>query len=237
MAKKRQATNDGIVLEARVTHLKGNPRRCQAVRKGKQCNNIAREGYEVCFKHGAGSAKREKEGTKKPPGGQIVHGLYAKRYKQTLLELKASGVIDEHYKAHHIEEEIGMSRLAAEKLIGHEPDFMLLLEKLAGIRDNPASDVDDIIEAAKLAWKLQHFYELVIEQLGNVSSMVLKAAQIDNITSTTKARELFVDLLVEFSAIARNHLTYDLHMALAAELQAKFDPMLKDRGKTLVLED
>ncbi len=154
----------------------------------------------------------------------------------TLLELKAQGVIDENYKAHHIDEEIGMSRLAAEKLIGHEPDFMLLLEKLAGLRDDPASDPDDVIEAAKLAWKLQHFYELVIEQLGNVSSMVLKASQIDNLTSTTKARELFVDLLVEFSAIARNHLTYDLHMALAAELQAKFDPMLKDRGKTLVLE-
>ncbi len=37
----------------------------------------ARTGFDVCFKHGAGTRKRQKHGAARPPGRPPLHGLYS----------------------------------------------------------------------------------------------------------------------------------------------------------------
>lgn len=64
-------------------------RRCQARSKstGEQCRQPAVRGYHVCRVHGAGTRKRVREGTRKPPGRPIIHGLYSERQAATLRAL------------------------------------------------------------------------------------------------------------------------------------------------------
>ncbi len=57
--------------------------RCQnwRIRDGemRQCGNSARKGFRVCWKHGAGSAKREREGlAQNPRTASVTHGQNAK---------------------------------------------------------------------------------------------------------------------------------------------------------------
>lgn len=60
----------------------GEAPRCQSPKKGsqppKQCEKPARKGFPVCSSHGAGTAKREREGTRKnPKTAPITSGQYA----------------------------------------------------------------------------------------------------------------------------------------------------------------
>lgn len=79
MAKKRDR-KPPRPLEAKTP--KG-AERCQnwRIRDGEmhQCGNNARKGFRVCWKHGAGSAKREREGlTLNPRTASVTHGKRAK---------------------------------------------------------------------------------------------------------------------------------------------------------------
>ena len=63
-------------------------RRCQArTRQGSQCTQPARSGFEVCWKHGAGSRKREEAKEKRPVGRPPVHGLYSQAGMLSIHEL------------------------------------------------------------------------------------------------------------------------------------------------------
>lgn len=56
--------------------------RCQARcrRRHRQCPRAARDGFRVCWMHGAGSSKREREGRRKNPAlGSLRHGFRARR--------------------------------------------------------------------------------------------------------------------------------------------------------------
>lgn len=77
-------------LEATLTTPNGGTAaRCQAVKRdGSQCGKPARVGYEVCGMHGAGYAKREQEGSRRPPGRPAVHGLYTKSALTSLHDLR-----------------------------------------------------------------------------------------------------------------------------------------------------
>ena len=69
-------------LEAMTTTPSGGlTPRCQEIvkRTGKQCARPARKGFDVCSKHGAGTATQEASGTYTPVGRPSIHGLYSKR--------------------------------------------------------------------------------------------------------------------------------------------------------------
>jgi len=82
------ANNDaGNTLQKAIAA--GRARQCEAKCKstGKQCNRVARNGYNVCQVHGAGSAIREAEGTRKSPGRPVIHGLYSTVLKPDEMDL------------------------------------------------------------------------------------------------------------------------------------------------------
>ncbi len=56
----------------------GRARQCTAMVKGstERCKRAARDGYDVCCVHGAGTAIREANGSRRPPGRPSEHGLY-----------------------------------------------------------------------------------------------------------------------------------------------------------------
>jgi hypothetical protein len=67
----------------------GTAARCQRVKRdGTQCGKPARVGYDVFGTHGAGYGKREREGTRRPPGRPPVHGIYAKTSLTSLQDLR-----------------------------------------------------------------------------------------------------------------------------------------------------
>lgn len=63
-------------------------KKCTAHKKdGSPCGRWAREGYPVCPMHGAGTAKRVKEGKRKDPGtAALKTGLYASKAHEQLKE-------------------------------------------------------------------------------------------------------------------------------------------------------
>jgi hypothetical protein len=63
--------------------------RCQRIKKdGTQCGKAARVGFDVCGTHGAGYGKREREGTRRPPGRPPIHGIYARTTLSSLQDLR-----------------------------------------------------------------------------------------------------------------------------------------------------
>jgi hypothetical protein len=201
-------------------------RRCQArvkneKNKGYQCPQNAVKGKDVCQSHGGGTKKRVLTGSRKPAGAQLKHGFYAKTLKQDIRKLYENGVIDKAYKTHEIDEEIAFSRLATEKMMGLEPDILLCRDLLEQIRTHE-SDKATILEASRLLAKFMDFYPLIYHLLKGTSKIVLTAVKIDNLTATSKARGLFVELLIALREILMDHVSYEVHMAIAEKLQARF---------------
>ena len=48
---------------------------------------MARDGYDVCSVHGAGTAIREEDGTRRPPGRPVEHGLYSQSLSEEEMDL------------------------------------------------------------------------------------------------------------------------------------------------------
>lgn len=67
----------------------GRARQCTAMCKetGEQCKRVARNGYDVCSVHGAGTAIREANGSKRPPGRPVEHGLYSNALSEEEMDL------------------------------------------------------------------------------------------------------------------------------------------------------
>jgi len=67
----------------------GRAKQCTAMCKatGERCNRVARDGYDVCSVHGAGTAIRESDGTRKPPGRPVEHGLYSEALSEQEMDL------------------------------------------------------------------------------------------------------------------------------------------------------
>lgn len=67
-------------IEARWSEKPGY---CTADTKaGGRCGQHARDGFFVCAVHGAGSAKRERAGERKPAGFPVKNGLYSRRVRE-----------------------------------------------------------------------------------------------------------------------------------------------------------
>ncbi|MFA5036880.1 MAG: hypothetical protein WC479_06865 [Candidatus Izemoplasmatales bacterium] len=67
----------------------GRARQCTAMCKatGERCQRVARDGYDVCSVHGAGTAIREEDGTRRPPGRPVEHGLYSQSLSEEEMDL------------------------------------------------------------------------------------------------------------------------------------------------------
>jgi hypothetical protein len=71
--------------DMRKAIAEGRAKQCTAHKKdGTQCGRVARDGYDVCSSHGAGTSKREIEGVRQKPGRPIETGLYARELPDDL---------------------------------------------------------------------------------------------------------------------------------------------------------
>lgn len=90
--------SDGVAEPAQPSD---HPKKCTARRRnGEPCGAWARRGYRVCRMHGAGTRKREKDGSRQPPGRPPVHGIYSARAKMSAAAATADyeGAQDELYR-------------------------------------------------------------------------------------------------------------------------------------------
>ena len=73
--------------DLRKAIAEGRAKQCTAhTKSGKQCARVARDGYDVCSSHGAGTTKREIENVRRKPGRPIETGLYARELPVDLAE-------------------------------------------------------------------------------------------------------------------------------------------------------
>lgn len=87
--KKAKPTKLPPGFKATVKTPFGEAPRCQGRSKAtkRQCANPARKGFPVCSSHGAGTGKREREGTRKnPKTAPITTGQYAQPETLELLQ-------------------------------------------------------------------------------------------------------------------------------------------------------
>ncbi|WP_027894496.1 hypothetical protein [Calidithermus chliarophilus] len=117
-------------LEPFLSRMGKRMPRCQAVRGGKQCSQPARKGFDKCWKHGPGSAKRVKEGSRADPTtARLTHGLYSRSGKSKIQELRelvhASGrALDDS------DEELATLKAVVWALLEKEEQFQGALESL-----------------------------------------------------------------------------------------------------------
>jgi hypothetical protein len=101
----------------------GRAARCQATtRAGGQCAKPARDGFSVCSSHGAGTAAREANKSRKRPGRPPSHGLYAKTTARELEKLQVE-IREARIDFFDAEQEMVLARAALRWLVGRQ-DFM-----------------------------------------------------------------------------------------------------------------
>lgn len=115
----------------RVAATKSGAARCQAgrVRDGvwKQCGNPARKGFRVCRFHGAGSAKREREGrAQSPRTANLKHGQTAKPETIEEFQQNADPAFRALYRRHRngtdlldFREQIALGKALLEFFVAH----------------------------------------------------------------------------------------------------------------------
>jgi len=188
----------------------GRARRCKAILKsGKRCSNPARKGYDVCWKHGAGSAKREREGKKKPPGRPPVHGLYTKKGMTSIRELRDE-LLRATEKLDETDTALATLKATLEWLLDladtqkeRAEKFDKLTEALAQAAENARMYEDpstareigqDIRAALRLATELAAWTDRLVEGAIKVINAVKQRAETRAKLAETRALEQFVKL-------------------------------------------
>ncbi|WP_287417673.1 hypothetical protein [Oceanithermus sp.] len=188
----------------------GRALRCKATLKnGKRCSNPARKGFEVCWKHGAGSGKREKEGTRKPPGRPPVHGLYSKHGLTSIRELRDQ-LLELGGELDNTDAALATLKATLEWLLSladNQKDKAEKFEKLADTLAAAASearsygDVETAVElgrdvraALRLATELSSWTDRLVEAALKVINAVKQRAETRAKLAETRALEQFVKL-------------------------------------------
>jgi len=170
-------------------------RRCQAhTKRGTRCKAAAVTGYDVCKTHGAGTHKRVKDGSRKPPGRPIIHGLYATRGTQRLSELQQR-VLEADIAIDDTSQEINVMRTALLGLYELEPEIQIMRDKLKGIVEGGSSVPEEIIAAAKSLHRLEGYLDRLQFAAGNVIKGVKLTAETKSKTAEAKAYSTYSDML------------------------------------------
>lgn len=207
-------------LESHIIGINGaKVRRCQRWmdRKGQQCPQPAVTGYSVCQSHGAGTRKRVKEGTRKPPGRNAISGLYGtKQYEVILASLEDNQQLEQEQAG--LRREATISRMALRNALTLETP---ILEIQKAIRKVLEGDLDDPEQIQQLARYLQHFKrfnEHIQTMTESVAKLEVAIANIDNKSAQTK---MLKEAGVVFGVIkskVTEYLNADQYEALVLEL-------------------
>lgn len=177
-------------LEPYLPSLRGGGKvaRCQARnRLGQQCNNPARAGFGVCWKHGAGSRKRELEGRAKRAGHPLTTGLYSVRQAALVQEMLEQAPEIEH-DLDNTDREITLARVLVATLLSLQPEVNELRDALKRAKEGGSYDPVQLLQAGKVYAKLDSWLRAVSEL--NLAVVRIAKHRADMVAQTAQARAL-----------------------------------------------
>jgi hypothetical protein len=196
--------------------------RCQALKKnGEQCGASARKGFRVCSQHGAGTRKREEEGSRKPAGRPPTTplGIY-KREQKDLLESLDEGVSLGEMRR-DLDRELVLVRATLATFLRLEPATLAVIEMIEKAQRMGMADADTARALGKQLLDLQRYHERVQAMVLNVASVVKAMAEIDNKSAQTKALEQIGVLTLELKLILTDFLTREQYDSLFEQVKRR----------------
>ena len=219
----RNPTDAPRLIESTRTPSGGVARRCKRVKRdGVQCSNPARSGFDVCWKHGAGSAKREAAAVRQPTGRPPRHGraMEQNRYR-TLRE-----IIEEMRAAEedldNCDEELLAVHAAFAMLLKHDEAIAAQMADLPSLVDQFEAALETAVmepgeyrdaqrfvaDSRRLIGMVDSWLERIHKAAANVTTMIKlradtaarrsQAEQLDSIRALTlQVRNIIWDLLPE----------------------------------------
>lgn len=188
----RRSKHAGDKLASTIRTPMGNVPRCQAQsRAGVQCRRPARKGYTVCSTHGAGTRRREREGTRKNPRtASVTNGLHAQ--PDTLAELQQ---LDPDYKA------------LLEYYRGQKPEALRNLDELLAslwamrdvlARKLPAATETEFGESPPALLSLLNALASALERVARIEGRIRASSLTINLTDAHIWVGAVLDILHEF---------------------------------------
>ena len=174
-------------------YLPAGQRRCQATNKrGTQCGSPARTGYNVCWRHGAGSRKREKTGKAKPAGRPPTTGIYGTRTTRNIHDLLEQG-LELREDLDNTDRELIIARAVLANALALQPDIQALQNTLEKALNSNAfmEDPHTLMEAARAVRNFTNYLTDIQKQAHRVIHMVKARAEIRGRAAQEKALEAF----------------------------------------------
>jgi hypothetical protein len=193
----------------------GTVARCQARSRttGTQCNGIARAGFSVCWKHGAGSRKRELEGRAKRAGRPLTTGIYSVRQAALVQEMLEQAPEVEH-DLDNTDREITLARVLLANVLILQPDVDELSEALRRAIDDHQYDPMQLLQAGKLYARLERWLQSVSDL--NLAVVRIAKYRADMVERTAQARALsqFIEWTQALRVVLTESLTPEQYRAV-----------------------
>lgn len=167
-------------------------RRCQALKSdgSRQCRQPARQGFEVCQKHGAGTRKRVEAGTRKAAGRPLEHGLYSKNAR-SLADLQAELLANQHELA-LTDQEMAANKAIFLTLLRLMPSITELAQALQDALDEgKAMTVEEKAEVLKQALRA----ERMMLRLHEVAGKNIYQAKLRADTDVKRANDVALEMI------------------------------------------
>ncbi len=197
--------------------LRGNKMvpRCQArsKRTGQQCQNPARTGFRVCFTHGAGSHKREKEGRAKPAGRPLTAGVYSVRQAALAQEMLEQALQTER-DLDNTDREITLARVILTNALALQPDVNELRDALKQAIDGDSYNPQQILHAARLYAKLDGYFAALSELNQAVVRIAKMRAEMVSQTAHARALQQFIEWTGNLKVVLIESLTPEQYRAI-----------------------
>lgn len=199
----------------------GVARRCQARRKGGgQCRQPARRGFDVCHMHGAGSAKREREGTRQRPGRPIETGLYSKRKFEDLHEVMRQ-VEELERDLDNSDGELVVAKAALWQAVNLAPDAEAVRAQLQDALDaNAFDDPTEVMSAARLVARLSSYVDRLQDVASKIVAMQRMRAQIQAATIDAKVKEQLMRDVLTIREVLQEYMDPETYAAAYQRISA-----------------
>jgi hypothetical protein len=203
-----------------ATPTGGQAARCQArsKRSGEQCKRPARTGYRVCHVHGAGSVKREQEGTAQRPGRPLESGIYGVRQHGNVQEMLEQALRSE-VDLDNTDREMVLSRVIVANALALQPDVNKLKEALErALQGGGFTDPEAMMDAARMVMRLGGYLVTLQELNKDVVRISKMRADIIAKTAQAKALEQFIEWTKGLKVVLSESLSREQYEAVHQRL-------------------